>query len=457
MRNEPMQTPAQRPMRSSISPSVRSATSLFLLGGSSFYTLPLIESLKRHQVLPGLRRITLFGRDEARLAAVAQMCRSICADAELTTQLTIDISMDLADALKPEYGVLFNQLRFGGMRARDLDEKLAIRHGLVADETLGMVGVSNAIRTIRGMTPFLATLQRKQGPYTLINFTNPCSIVTQYMIEHWGIPAVGICDYPEVLRSSYAALVGEPRGDVELKYFGVNHFGFIYDVLLRGDSIFSEVKSRLDRCPLAPSYHRSFDYIIIPAWDLIFDRRALWQAQQQKVNRASFLYALEQELAQWVQQTPVPELSAERFLNRLSARACDWYDLIVTPVLANLLGFSRIPLVLNLGHPDPFSLGCTTCVLESNAVMEDGGHVATGFDAGISGSYEFALVASMKRIELELLEACLTRSPQRLVAACLRHPMIQDHRAIRAYLDDLADVDPIISEFMKGASPDESC
>ena len=415
-------------------------TSLFILGGSSFYTLLLVESLHRAGVTSHLRRITLFGRDRQRLEAVARMCGHLTRASGLRT----DFTTDFETCLDGEYGLVFNQLRFGGMAARDLDEKIALAQGLVADETLGMVGVSNAIRTVVGLTPFLETLRGKTGPYTLVNFTNPCSIVTQYMLERFGLPAVGICDYPEVLRSAYAELLQQPRAAVDLQYFGVNHFGFVHDVRLSGQSIFSELKERLDACALAPAYHRAFESIVIPAWDLIFNRNAVWEGQRQKPNRASFLYALEQELADKVRQTPLEALAPEPFLERLAARRCDWYDLIVTPVLSNLLQLARDPLILNLGVPDPFGLGCRTCVVETNARMGAEGHVALAPPEHVARLPEFTLVKQMKQAEVELLEAILERSPQRVLRACLMNPMIQDHRAVRAYFSALSEVDPLI-------------
>ncbi|SEU24349.1 6-phospho-beta-glucosidase [Stigmatella erecta] len=415
-------------------------TSLFILGGSSFYTLLLVESLHRAGVTSHLRRITLFGRDQQRLEAVARMCGQLTRASALVTDFTTDFEA----CLDGEYGLVFNQLRFGGMAARDLDEKIALAQGLVADETLGMVGVSNAIRTVVGLTPFLETLRGKTGPYTLVNFTNPCSIVTQYMLERFGLPVVGICDYPEVLRSAYAGLLQQPREAVDIQYFGVNHFGFVHDVRLSGRSIFSELKERLDACALAPAYHRAFESIVIPAWDLIFNRNAVWEGQRQKPNRASFLYALEQELADQVRHTPREALSPEPFLERLAARRCDWYDLIVTPVLSNLLQLTRDPLILNLGVPDPFGLGCRTCVVETNARMDGGGPVAFAPPEHVARLPEFTFVKQMKQAEGELLGAILERSPQRVLRACLVNPMIQDHRAVQAYFSALSQVDPVI-------------
>jgi 6-phospho-beta-glucosidase len=426
-------------------------TSLFILGGSSFYTLLLVESLHRAGVASHLRRITLFGRDRQRLEAVARMCGTLTRSTGLQTDFTTDFEACLA----PEYGLVFNQLRFGGMAARDVDEKIALAQGLVADETLGMVGVSNALRTVVGLTPFLETLKGKTGPYTLVNFTNPCSIVTQYMLERFGLPVVGICDYPEVLRSAYAELLGLPRAALDIHYFGVNHFGFVHDVRVSGQSVFPELKARLDACALAPSYHRAFESIVTPAWDLIFDRNAVWAAQRQKPNRASFLYALEQELAGKVKHTPLEALAPEPFLERLAARRCDWYDLIVTPVLYNLLQLARAPLILNLGIPDPFGLGCRTCVVETNARVGEEGHVALAPPEPVTRLPEFTLVKQMKQAEVELLGALLERSPQRVVRACLVNPMIQDHRAVQAYFSALSEVDPLIAGWMKpsGAKP----
>jgi 6-phospho-beta-glucosidase len=428
----------------------RAHTSLFLLGGSTFYTLLLVDSLRRQGVLGGLRRITLAGRNEARLAAVAHLSRALCGEAPVI----IDTALDPAQSLDPEYGVVFHQIRYGGMSARDLDEKLAIKHGLVADETLGAVGITNALRALHGATPLLELLQRKARPYTLINFTNPCSVVTQHMAGSFGLPVVGICDYPEILRGAYARLLGAPRADVELGYFGVNHFGFIHDVRLRGESVLGEVKARLDECALAPAYHRAFELIPIPACDLIFDRRAVWDRQRSEANRAAYLVRLEQELEARMAQTPLAQLTPRPFLDRLAGRGCDWYDLIVSPVLANVLGLARERLVLNLdaaaiapGGVAP--AGCAPCVLETAAAPDaDGQHRALPLERALAGSLELGLVAQMKRAELELLAAWREGSVERLERACLWNPMIQDHRALRGYLCDAAAADPGLVEIM---------
>jgi 6-phospho-beta-glucosidase len=428
-------------------------TGLFILGGSSFYTLLLVDSLRRHGVLASLRRITLFGRNRPQLDAVAHLCEGLCRAAAAPGEVPprFDVTTELADCLDEEYGVLFHQIRYGGMRARDLDEKLALRHGLVADETLGIVGATNALRTISGMQPLLEVVQRKAHPYRLVNFTNPCSIVTQHLVERWRLPAVGICDYPEVLRTEYARLLEVPREELALRSFGVNHFGFVYDAELGGRSVFAELKQRLEASPLTPSYHRTLSFIVPLAWNLIFDRRALWERQASVPNRAAFLLAAEQELAALVQQGGPTSLDVGATMARLSARNCDWYDLIVTPTLANVLGRAQRELIVNVSSDDALGIGRAPCVVEANAVVTEGHHQLRALPAGLSRSYEFSVVQQMKRAELALLDACSRGGRDEIVGACLKNPMIQEDRALQRYLDDAAAADPIIAACLRPA------
>jgi 6-phospho-beta-glucosidase len=428
-------------------------TSLFILGGSSFYTLLLVESLRKHGLLSALQRVTLFGRNRRQLEAVAQLCEALCRAAPPpgSPLPRFDATTDLEDCLDEEYGVLFQQIRFGGMRARDLDEKNAIRHGLVADETLGIVGVTNALRTISGLRPLLEVVQQKAHPYSLVNFTNPCSIVTQYLLQHWRLPVVGICDYPEVLRTEYARLLEVPRDELELSSFGVNHLGFVYDARRGGRSVFAELQQRLDASPLVPRYHQALAYIVPLAWNLIFDRRATSERQASAPNRASVLFALEQELAALIEQGDPEGQDAPAIMARLSERNCDWYDLIVTPALANVLGRSQRELIVNVGSEDALGLGCTPCVVEANAVFADGHHQLRPLPAELASSYEYSIVQQMKRAELALLDACLHGGRDEVVGACLRNPMIQEDRAIQRYLDDVAAADPAVAARLRPA------
>jgi 6-phospho-beta-glucosidase len=96
------------------------------------------------------------------------------------------------------------QLRVGGQAARHNDELLGRRHGLIGQETTGVGGFVKALRTVPIMLD-IANDMRTYAPHaTLINFTNPAGIVTEALLRHGGVPAIGLCNNAMTAQRSIA-------------------------------------------------------------------------------------------------------------------------------------------------------------------------------------------------------------------------------------------------------------
>ncbi|MEO1221630.1 MAG: 6-phospho-beta-glucosidase, partial [Pseudomonadota bacterium] len=299
---------------------------LFILGGSTYYTLLLLQSLKSQGLLDNFSKIAVFGRSAERLELIAG------AGSELVEHRVPIIATDrFEDCLDPQYTLIFNQMRMGGLSARDEDERTAIDAGMPADETIGIVGVSNAIRTIQGLAPFAETLRRKLGDFTLLNFTNPCSIVCQYLTERLDARVIGICDYPAYMRREIAGKIGVPPGSVSLDYFGLNHFGFVHGVQIDGREALSDVMAA--KPSFMPQCNRHFSTLLNISWSFVFENERLVRKQSGKANRAATLLNIEQQCDDFLASG---EEAAEAYLAVLAQRNCDWYDLAVSPVLGQL-------------------------------------------------------------------------------------------------------------------------
>jgi 6-phospho-beta-glucosidase len=88
--------------------------------------------------------------------------------------LTTDRRLALQDA---DYVIA--QLRVGQTEARRQDEYLGRRHGLIGQETTGVGGMANALRTVPVILEIAAEMCRAAPGALLVNFTNPAGLVTE--------------------------------------------------------------------------------------------------------------------------------------------------------------------------------------------------------------------------------------------------------------------------------------
>src|SRR5205807_6634121 len=70
-----------------------------------------------------------------------------------------------------------------------------------------------------------------------INFTNPAGLVTQALAQNTALGVIGICDTPSELFHRIAEAIGQPIGQLNFDYAGLNHLGWVRRVSLRGEDI----------------------------------------------------------------------------------------------------------------------------------------------------------------------------------------------------------------------------
>ena len=207
----------------------RSGLVVAVIGAGSTYTPMIVREFADRQSGLPVEELRLYDIDRKRLATVAEFSRRVTRDA-----IRITTPGRLAEALEGAHFVM-SQFRVGQLAARHRDIKLGLKHGLIGQETTGVGGFAKALRTIpvtlalcRGMRKHAA-----RGAW-LVNFTNPSAIITEAVLKHGGVQAIGLCNGPASMVNQLAGTLGADPGEVEVDYVGTNHCAWIRGVRVAG-------------------------------------------------------------------------------------------------------------------------------------------------------------------------------------------------------------------------------
>jgi 6-phospho-beta-glucosidase len=195
-------------------------------------------------------RIDLFEPDEHRRASVGRL--SVELAAALGRPETVGVTGDIEEALT-DTDYVFSAIRVGGDKGRIIDEQVALRRGLVGQETTGPGGCAMALRTIPAVLGYCDTLARVAPHAVLINFTNPAGIITQAITAHGGVRAVGVCDTPGGTIRRIGEFLGVETDRLGFAYGGLNHLGWISSIVVDGEERIGELLARFDEL-------RTFDH-----------------------------------------------------------------------------------------------------------------------------------------------------------------------------------------------------
>ncbi len=215
-----------------------------VIGGGSTYTPELVDGLLRRRHLLDLHEIHLVDRDDARLEILGPLAARM-ADRDgggVTVRWTTDRSVGIAGSR-----FVVSQIRVGGMAARERDEQLGREFGLVGQETVGVGGFANALRTIPVALDIAADVARWAPGATLLNFTNPAGLVTEALCRHADVPTIGLCNVPWTVKARVAASLGVTAEEVDVDYVGLNHLSWVRRVSVAGVDRTPEVLRGLEQ------------------------------------------------------------------------------------------------------------------------------------------------------------------------------------------------------------------
>ncbi len=207
---------------------------LAIIGAGSTYCPELMQGLiRRKEILP-LDELRLSDIDESRLHIVGDFCERVLEESDMEPR--ISRTKDLSRALDGADFVIA-QIRAGRLESRIRDEKIPLGYDLIGQETTGIGGFTNALRTIPQMDEIASAIERYAPDAWLVNFSNPSGIVTEFLLNHTPLKAVGLCNLPIGAQERIAKLLQLPMDQVRLETASLNHCGAITAVHVGGVNV----------------------------------------------------------------------------------------------------------------------------------------------------------------------------------------------------------------------------
>lgn len=153
------------------------------------------------------------------------------------------------DALRSADFVV-NAIQVGGYDpCTIIDFEVPKKYGLrqTIGDTLGIGGIMRALRTIPVLEGFARDMEEVCPNAFLLNYTNPMSILTGYMLRYTSVKTVGLCHSVQVCSSSLLKELGmedKLEGHREL-IAGINHMAWLLEIYDKdGNDLYPEIRRR---------------------------------------------------------------------------------------------------------------------------------------------------------------------------------------------------------------------
>lgn len=233
---------------------------LTVLGGGGVRMPAFVRAVLASR--PGaFERICLYEPDPVRRATTGRLAAEIAV--VLGQPEVVSVTGDAQEACTgTDY--VFSAIRVGGDRGRVIDERVALRRGLVGQETTGPGGCAMALRTIPVVLSYCELLSRCSPGAVLINFTNPAGLITQAISAQGKVTAIGVCDTPSGTIADLKRFVsaGAGRGEqdsVRAGYAGLNHLGWVSSFTVDGEELIGDLVARFDELRRFDHQFAAFD------------------------------------------------------------------------------------------------------------------------------------------------------------------------------------------------------
>ncbi|HEX9624457.1 MAG TPA: hypothetical protein VF979_08780 [Streptosporangiaceae bacterium] len=378
---------------------------------------------------------------------------------------------------------VFSAIRVGGDRGRVIDEQVALRRGIVGQETTGPGGGAMALRTIPVVLSYCELLSQRAPNAVLINFTNPAGLITQAVSAQGKVTAVGVCDTPshtilELTKFAGSAWGADP-GQVAASYGGLNHLGWVTSFVTDGVERMPELIDRFDELKGEWRLFRAFDADLVrrvgalPTEYVYYyydSRRYIDGVASNGSSRGQDVLALNSELlaaikhafagddvhAAWTAYSNLLGVRRDTYMRTdtegdsgqaaarvardargavpMQAEEIGGYEGLALRVIDGLSGRNPGNVIVNMRNGDTLPFLDSDDIVEVPARVDAAGLAVTG-RAELPRSAR-ALVEAVKEYERGIVSAAMTGDARLAAVALAQHPLVPGITAARELLAD---------------------
>ena len=190
--------------------------------------------------------------------------------------ITTHLGIKQRKAALKDADFVINAIQVGGYEPSTVaDFEIPKKYGLrqTIGDTIGIGGIFRALRTIPVLEGFANDMKAVCPRAWFLNYTNPMSILTGFLIRKCGIKTVGLCHSVQVCAEHLLRELGlwEKYNPVTWKIAGINHMAWLLEIAKDGRSIYPELIEELNipldeylrRCQnQIAGWHRQRDEIV---------------------------------------------------------------------------------------------------------------------------------------------------------------------------------------------------
>lgn len=417
-----------------------------IIGGGSSYTPEIIEGLILRQDEFPVDIITLVDIESGKekLEIVGQLAKRMIEKAGVSIELSW--TLDRREALDGA-DFVSTQIRVGGLKAREKDERIPLSHGLIGQETNGAGGIFKAFRTIPVLLDLAKDVSEICPDAWIINFTNPAGIVTEALLKH-GVHkrVIGVCNIPYNMTQSAAEILKEDPNNVRIEFIGMNHFVFGSKVLVNGEDKLSKVIEALvnqsvDFSPAnivssgwSETFLRAMNMLPNPYHQYYYQNESTLKkdlkAYQDNGTRAEQVQVIEEEL---FNEYKNPQLDIKP--EALEKRGGAYYSDVACSLMSSIYNNSQNIMTVNTLNNGAIVDLAEDSVIEVNCLITKEGPVP--LTVGRLPQQIKADILMMKAFEEQVIKASISGDYRDAYLAFVMNPLIKDEKKAKVILDEL--------------------
>ena len=417
-----------------------------IIGGGSTYTPELIEGLCTRGEDLGLEEVVLYDIDAERLEVLGAFSGRMAVHAgsrfRVTTTLDRTVAIDGA-------GFILSQIRVGGQKARHQDIGLGTRYGLIGQETTGVGGFAKALRTIPAVLDICRDIERLAPDAWLINFTNPSGIITETILNHTPVRALGLCNIPVEMKMDAARELGVAPERIRLDYFGLNHLAWVRRLFVDGEDVTDRMLSLLvsgsipanipdldyepeliEALRMLPLYYNRYYY---------YPGRMFEKIRSKPKSRAEEVMEIEDKLLALYRDE-----SQNTKPRQLEERGGAYYSRVAVDLIDAIANDRREEHVVNLHNRGAIDGLPNDAVAEIPAVV--GREGAVPVPVGAVDAHALGLMQVVKAYERLTIQAGVRQDYRAAFRALITHPLGPSADRAKALLDELLEINGLSFE-----------
>ncbi len=223
----------------------------FMGAGSTIFAKNILGDCMRTPALQDAH-IALYDIDATRLKESKIMLDTINKNSNKgRAKITTHHGVSSRKAALKDANYVVNAIQVGGYEPSTvIDFEIPKKYGLrqtIAD-TLGIGGIFRALRTIPVMDSFARDMEKVCPNALMLNYTNPMSMLSGYMLRHTNINYVGLCHSVQVCAPgllNHAGIDPKKIKNLNWKVAGINHMGWLLEVKDGEKDLYPELRKKL--------------------------------------------------------------------------------------------------------------------------------------------------------------------------------------------------------------------